>query len=135
LRCGCRRRRRSSGQQRQRIDIALVVGGDADPEVHVRRCRDWIAALADTRDAIALRNVHALADHDLAELQQRHRVAVTRPNRDRMTAVRNAADERDRPSCRCDDGRPDGGADVDTAVLTACVGVAPERERPEHRTI
>jgi hypothetical protein len=137
-RCRSRRRLRWSRarrQQRQRVDVTMLVGRDPDPEVDVRRFRDAIAALADRAEGVAFADLCPLLDRCRLELQQRDRVPVAGSNRHRATAVRNAPDERDRPCRRRAHVAADVGGDVDPAVLAARVGIVAERERAQQRTV
>jgi len=133
-RCGSRRRSgRPRGEQAERVDVAVGIGGDPDAEVDVRRRRDHVGALADVADDRAFRDEAAAQDARRAELQQRHRKAVGGLDRDRPTAARDRADERDRPRGRSKHRAPELGADVDAAMLPARVAVRAERERSQHR--
>ena len=109
----------------------MLLCADANPEVNVRFARDAVAALADTAERVTLVDTRALGHGDLAELQQRHGVAVAGTDRHRAAALRHAPDERHRPGCRRRNDATDVGADVDAAMLAACVRVAAERERAQ----
>jgi hypothetical protein len=113
----------------------VLVGGDADAEVDVRRRGDAVAALPHLPDRLALADVRALRERHCPELQQGHGVAVRGANGDGATAVRNAPDERHRPGGGRANVAADVGGDVDAPVLTTCVGIVAERERAQHRTV
>ena len=142
-RLSCRRlgRRRGLGrsrarrQQRQRVDVPVLVGGDADPEVDVRRLGDAVAALPYLPDRLALSDARTLLERHPLELQQGDGVAVLRANRDGMTAVRDAPDERHSPGGGRANDAADVGRDVDAPVLATCIRVVAERERAQDRTV
>jgi hypothetical protein len=103
--------------------------------VHVRRVRDRVRALADAPHAHALRNRVAAPDRDARELEQRHREAVVRLDRQRAAPVRDRARERDGAADRRMHVFSDGRADVDPTVLPARVRIGPEGERAQHRPV
>jgi hypothetical protein len=83
-RCGRRRRhlgRRTLRQERQRVDVALRVIRSPDAEMNVRHLVLRIAGRADRADCLALGNSVAGRDHDRAQVEERDRVAVLRPDR------------------------------------------------------
>ena len=84
---------------------------------------DLVAARADPGDEGSLLDDLTLRDEDLPELQERHRVAVRRLDRDRLSPARHRPCEGDRAGS----GRPHVGAeltaDVDAPVLPTGVGV------------
>jgi len=94
-----------------------------------------VGALAHVPHGRPLLDDRAANHVDRAELEQGHRIAVGGLDRQSATAVRNRAYERDRAGYRRDDLRADLCADVDAAVLPAGVGIAPERERTDDRTV
>jgi hypothetical protein len=99
----------------------------------VRRRGDRIGTVADDTDDRPLSDAAAAQDTRRGELQQRHRVAVLSLDRDRPTATRDRADERDRAGSRGEHRAAELCADVDTAMLPARVRVRAERERSQHR--
>ena len=131
LRRGRRRRSRVGGQQAQRVDIALRLGGDPDSEMEVRSGRDPVGALAHGADDRALRHDRAAADAERAELEQRDRVAVRGLDRQRAAAARHGAGERDGAGRGRAHLGAHGRAEVDAAVLPARVGVGGEGERAQ----
>ena len=149
-RCGscCRRRRRrrfgrrdGSGrrlrcdarQERERIEVAVVVGIRPDAEVDVRDGQLRRAARADGADRVPLPDRRALRDRHRTEMGEGHGERVPGQDRDRLAAGGNAAGERDDARCRSDDRRAGGAADVDAAVLPARVRMRGiEHERCEH---
>jgi hypothetical protein len=103
--------------------------------VHVRRVRDCVRALADAPNAHAFHNCVAAPDRDARELEEGHREAVTRLDRQRAAAVRDRARERDGAADGRVHGVADGRADVDPAMLAARIGVAAENERAQDRPV
>jgi hypothetical protein len=131
-----RRRRRDAGrQERERIDVSLLLGGASDAEVDVRLARDRVDALTDGADGRALGNRVSAPDGDLAQLEQRDRVAVSRSDRQRPSAARDRADERDGPFARRTNSLTGRRGDVDAAVLAAGVRIGTERERTQHAAV
>jgi hypothetical protein len=139
LRLGNERRRRRGewgrerGQQAERVEVAVGIGGDPDAEMDVRSGRDRIHALADDTDDRPLLDDAAAKHARRAELEQGHGIAVGRLDRDRAAAAGDRADERDRPRGRREHAAADLTCNVDAAVLSARVRVRPERERSQHR--
>jgi hypothetical protein len=113
----------------------VLVGGETNSEVDVRRARHGVSALAYLADRLPLDHLRAFADGHVSELQQRDRVAVAGSDRHRTAAVGNASDERHRSAGRCTDGAADIGGDVDAAVLTTGIGISAEGERSQHCAI
>jgi len=110
-------------KERQRVDVALRIGGHADAQMDVRLRGHGIRALADPRHHGSLVDERAFHHEDLPELEQRDREAVGGLDRHRLPAPGNEAGERD--------GSRRGGADVgaelaahvDAAVLAARVRI------------
>ena len=144
---GCGRSRRGGSRGRgdgyplarreeaQRVEVPVLVVRPPDAEVHVRRVRDRVRALADAPDAHALRNGVAAPDRDARELEESHGEAVTRLDRQRAAAVRDRARERDGAANGRVHGVANGRADVDPAMLAARVGVIAEDERAQDRPV
>jgi hypothetical protein len=133
---GPRCRRRPRGQERQGIDIALVFGGYADPEVDERLGQVDDAARTNGADDRPLCDGLAALDGDRPEVHEGRRITGRQLDRDRLSAGRHGAGEGDdarrrrayRASRRC--------ADVETTVLTARIRVRTiEREGPQDRTV
>jgi hypothetical protein len=93
-----------------------------------------ILALADVADDRALRDCAAGRDDGRAELEQRDCVAVGGQDRDRTTAARNGAGERDASRGRSAHGRADSLTDIDPAMLAGGVAVLGKGERPQDRS-
>jgi hypothetical protein len=136
---GCGRREwcghgshRSPRQEGQRIDVALGVRRDPDPEVD--RGIGRVRRRADGADRRALADGCSAGDRDRAEVDEGHRIAVGSRDRDDAAAVRHLAGERDGAAGRREHALADRTADVDAAVLSAGVrlGVV-EDKRSEHR--
>ncbi|MEO5574845.1 MAG: hypothetical protein ABIR67_06040 [Gaiellaceae bacterium] len=101
----------------------------------VRRGGERILALAHAADDVAFRNTGAARDVDRAELQQRDGVAVGGLNRQRPTAARDRAGERDGAGRGCTYRVAGGRTDVDAAVLPGRIGVRRHGERPQDGTL
>jgi hypothetical protein len=122
-RCGRRHGRHERGQERERIEVAVVVGRGAHAEVDVRHRQLRRAARADRADQVALRHRRALRDRRRSEMCEGHGERVWSQDRDGRAARRHAAGERDDAGGGRDDGGAGRGADVDATVLPAHVGV------------
>jgi hypothetical protein len=109
-------------QEEQGVEVSLLVGEQADPELHVGHRVRRHAARADGRHRLALGHGRALADQERAEMQQRDRIAVGRLDRDRQPVRGDAADERDGSRGWREHGASEWPLEVDAAVL-------PRRER------
>jgi len=94
---------------------------------------DRIGAVAAATDEGALLHGRSACDQRLGELEQRDRVAVGGLDRERPSALRERAHEGDGSGRGREHVGSDGRAEVDAAVLPACVRIGTERERPQHR--
>jgi hypothetical protein len=103
--------------------------------VDVRRGRDLVLALADLADDSTLRDRAASGDGDRSELEERDGVSVGRLDRHGPAAARDGADEGNGTRGGSADGVAHGAGDVGAAVLAGSIGVRPEREGPQHRTV
>jgi hypothetical protein len=130
-----RRRRRPRREEEQRVDVALLVGGDADPEIDVWLGKLRDAARTDGPDRRPLCEICAAHDTDRAEVDERDRVSGRCLNRHCLATGWNGSREGHCAGGRCDDRRADRRADVDAAMLAGRVRVAPERERPQDRAV
>ena len=132
-RFGRRGRKRLRRQERERVDVALVVRGPAQAEVHegLREVED--AAGPDGAHACALCYRRAALDVDRAQMHKGRRVAGSGLDRHGLAAGRHRAGERDDTAGGRRDVTAGGGAEVDTAVLSSSVRMRPiEREGPQH---
>jgi hypothetical protein len=124
----------SRGQERQRIDVAVRLGGHANTEVHVRLTLLGLATRADRGHDVPFLDSSAGHHADRADVDERDRVAVRSANRHAEPFVRHLAGERDDAG----GGRAEAGAgrapDVDPAMLAAGVGVVVGRERSQDRS-
>ena len=133
-----RRCTRGRGQEAERIEIALVVGGRADAEVHVGDVELRHAARPHRAHDSTLRDGGAARDGYRAEMGETDRETVRRLDRHALPARRHRAREADGPCCGSDDGRPVGRADRDAAMLARVVGMPaverkPLQDRPVNR--
>lgn len=130
------RRRVARGQDRERVDVAVVVRGRPHAEVDVRFRHFWHTARADRPDDVSLAHDDAAHHVDRAQVRERDGEAVGRLDRQALAARRHRARERDRPGPRRAHGPTRRGrAHVNAAVLAARVGVAAEDERAQHRSV
>lgn len=120
-------------KQRQRIDVALRIARRTNAEVHVRLT---VASSARHRDSVSLTHCLTASHLDRAEVKQGCRVAVRRPDRDRLAAARNGADKRDSAVGRRKHRSPGRSSEIDAAMLPRLVRRrVVEVERPEHRAV
>jgi hypothetical protein len=105
-----------SRQELQRIEVALRLRGDADPQVNVRLRQLDLARRADRPHAVTLGERRALGDRDRAKVGQRDGVPVGRRDRETLARGRDGAREGHRPGRGRDDARARGRADVDAAM-------------------
>jgi len=138
---GCRpglrrgRRRRSGAPRRQeahRVEVALLVGRDANSEVHVGLCRFRVIGRPDRADRAPLHDGRPLPDRGRGQVGQRDRVAVGGLDRDDETVPGHLPGEADRPAGSGADTRAARPGDVEPAVLPRRVRVRAEAERPQH---
>ena len=118
-----RRGRHARRQQRQRVDVALVVVGVPNTEMDVRPAHLGVSAGTDRPDAVALGDCRALRHHGRPQMCQRHRPAVAGLDRHRLPAARHGADEADDARCGRTNLLARIAADVDAAMLTCPVRV------------
>jgi hypothetical protein len=121
-------------KQRLRIDVALILVGVANAELHVRPGNLGVSARADSRDHITLGDRRALCHRDRSELRQRHRPPVGGEDRQRLPIARNRPRKRDQTPGGGLDGRPGIASDIDPSMLARRVWAGRiERERKQHR--
>jgi hypothetical protein len=138
---GRRRGRRCFGdrprrQERQRVDVTLLLACQPNAEVDVRLAHVDDAARSDGPDVDALGDVRAAPDTDRAEVDERGRVPRRRLDRDGLAAGRNCAGERHHALGRRDDVRARRRREIDTAVLSRSVRMrAVERERAQYGAV
>ena len=126
----------TGGQERQRVDVSLLLRRHADAEVDVGLRQLDGAAGPDSADDGALAHDRAPRDPDRPEMDKRRRVTERRLDRNGLAAGRHRAREGDDSPRRRDDLRPRGSAQVDPAVLSACVRMRTvEGERSQHRAV
>jgi hypothetical protein len=127
---------RPSGQERQRIDVALILGRHPHAEVDERLRAVDDAARPDRPDNGAFGDERSALHADRAEMDERGRVPERRLDRDGLAPVRHGSGERDGASRRREHLRAGRCAQVDATVLTPRVRVRTvERERPQDGTI
>ena len=129
---------RGSGARKevQRIEVALRVRRRAEPEVDVRLREVGVAGRTGGSHDDTLVHRGPAPDAERAELQQRHRRAGRRPDRERLPAARNRPRERHDAGGRRPHVLSEGRADVDAAVLSGCIRVvAIEGKAAEDRAV
>jgi hypothetical protein len=128
---------RHSAHRKQRlgVHVALLVGRDAHAEVDVRLRPVGLAARAHGGHGRPLGDRITPANPNRAEMLQRHRVPVRGTDRERHAALRHRACKRHRAGRRSPHVRAQIARDVDAAMLTACIRIAPEDKRTEHSPV
>jgi hypothetical protein len=121
-------RLRRSGHRARRqvaewIDVALRLGRETDPQVHIGACDLGVAARADRADRVPLGDRRILRDANRAEVRERDGEPVGRGDRDAPARARDRAGEGHRPGGRRTHGRTCLGGDVDPAMLARGVRV------------
>jgi hypothetical protein len=138
---GCRRSRPGLGQrpgrqERQRIHVALLIGGPAYSEIHVRLGQIDRSARADRADDRAFVDGSSARDTDRAQVDERRGVAEGGLDRDGLPAGRDRAGEGDDTLRRGDDVCAGRSADVEAAMLAGGVRVrVVERKGPQERAL
>lgn len=121
------------GKKRQRVDVAVRFGGQADPEVDVRLDPLGVAARADRADGLSFLDRSPCRHADRSEMDERDRVAVGRANRQAEPFARKLPGKRhDARRGSLDVGACVSG-DVDPTMLAARVRIVLGDERAEHR--
>jgi hypothetical protein len=122
-------------EQRERVDVAVRFGGQANAEVDVRLSPLGVPARADRAHDLAFRDRGARSHADRSEMDERDRVAVGRANRQAQPFVRQLSDEGGDAGCGGLDVGTRGRRDVDSAVLAACIRVVLGGKRSQHRAL
>jgi hypothetical protein len=123
-RTGCR-------QERQRVDVAVRISCEPDPQVHVRLRALGLAARADRADDISFVDLCPDGHADGPQVDERDRPALGGANGQAEALLRQPARERDDPARRRPDVRARRRADVHPTMLAARVRIAVEDERPQ----
>jgi hypothetical protein len=118
-----------SRKQRERVHVAVRIGGQANAEVEVGLRPLSLAARADRAHDLAFLNRGPGAHSDRAEVDERDRVAIGGANRQAQALTGQLPDERGDACRRSPDLRTRRGRDVDSPVLAACVGISFGDER------
>jgi hypothetical protein len=122
-------------KKRERIEVAVRVGGQADAEVDVGLRPFHVAARADRAHHLALLDRRARSHADRPEMDQRDGISVGRPDRETEPLMRELPDEGDDARGRGANVRTGRRGDVDSTVLAAGVGVVLGDERPQHGAV
>jgi hypothetical protein len=123
------------GQERERVEIPLLLRGAPNAQVNVRLARDRVGALADRADTFPLGDLISTLHGGRSELEQRHRIPVAGADRQRPSARGNGPDERHGPRGGCAHRLAECAGDVDPAVLSSRVRVRAEDEGSEQRSV
>lgn len=143
-RCRLRRRLRRPGlrlprgprrEQRERIQVAVRIGRQADTEMDIWLSPLGLAARPDGAHDIALFNRRSGAHTDRAEVDERDGVAVGGANRQTEPLVRQLARERDDAQSRRPDVAGHRRRHVDPTVLAAGIRVVLCDERAQHGAV
>jgi hypothetical protein len=116
-----RRRLGAAWQQGERVDVALRLCGDSNPEMHVGLCLLRVTGRPDRPSGVALGDGGALMGDDRAQVRQRDDEPVGRRDRDGLARRRDGSGERHRAGRGRKDRAAGVPADVDPAVLPAAV--------------
>ena len=123
-------------QERERIDVALLVASSADAEMDVGHRQLVVARRTNRADDLPFRDGLSTPNRVRAQVHERDRVPVRRLDRDGLALVRDSSGEGDRPRGRRGDLDPRWRSDVDATVLPGVVRMAlVEREKRQHRPV
>jgi hypothetical protein len=125
-------RRGSSGQERDRVDVPLLVRCPPHAQVEVRLRPVGLSARPGRRDHVSFDDGVSPADKERSEVLHHDRVAVRGPDGQGLAPLRHRAGERHDARCgRAHVGAVVGG-DVEPPMLPAGVRIVAEHERPQH---
>jgi hypothetical protein len=133
-----RRRRRSGlpdGQQRQRVEIPVRIGGQADAQMDVWLRSLGLAARADRSHDLPFADRRSNGQGDRSQVDEGDRIPVLGADRQAEPLARKPAGVGDDPRGRSAYLGSRRSADVDAAVLAARIRVVAGDERPEHRPL
>jgi hypothetical protein len=119
-------------KQGQRIDISVRLGGEPNSEVEGGDAHFRTGELGRS-DHVPLLQRSACAHGDGAQVQERDRIAVLGPQRDRPPAAGNRSCESDHTRNRCEHLLSRRRRDVDAPMLPGPVRVGVDVERPQDR--
>jgi hypothetical protein len=120
-------------EQRQRVGVALLVGGNAHSEMHVRLVELGRSTGPDGAYYRSLSDSRTLLDRYRPKMGQRYGVAVRRLDGDHLPARGNGPAERHSASRGGDDLGPSRARHVDPTMLAGRILVASiKRERPQN---
>jgi hypothetical protein len=122
-------------QERQGIEITLVLRRQPHAQVDVRLIDLAVAARPDRPDRRAFRHRRVPGHADRAEMSERDGVSVERLDRDALSRRRNRAGEGDGSRSRCEHRRTFRAFDVDAPMLPGGIRMGGiELKGAEHRT-
>jgi len=122
-------------EERERIDVTVWIGGQANAEMDVRLGPLGIAARADGADDLPLLDRRPHTHADRPQVDERDRIPVRGANRQAQPFVRKPAREGHDPARGSTDIRAARRADVDAPVLAPGVRVFVGDERSQHRAV
>jgi hypothetical protein len=129
------RRRRPRREERERIEVPVLVAREADPEMDVRLV-DLRAARADAGDGRSLLHACSATRLQRSEMRQRDAVAVERSNAEREPVAGRRPCERDLAAHGRCDGAPGHACDIDPSMLPRQLRLRTvEREGPQHGSV
>jgi hypothetical protein len=115
-------------QQRQRVEVAVLIRRDSHSEVDVRLCVLGVAARAGRPQRRSFLENRFAGDADGAQVDEGDRVAVCGLDGDRTPSARDRAGEADDARSGRAHGRTGGRGHVDAAMLATRVGILSESE-------
>lgn len=127
--------RRPCREKRERVDIPVRIGGQANAEVDVGLGPLGLAARADGAHDLPFLDRRPSPYPDRSEVHERDRVALGGANRQAEPLVRKLPDERRDARCRSPDFGTCGRRNVDSPMLAARVRIPFCDERSQHQTV
>lgn len=115
-------------EESQRVEVPVRICSHANSEIHMRLRELGLTARPNDADDVSFADLLISSDAHCAELQQRDRVAVSRPDGDRAAARRHRAGEGHPSAGRRDYRSAERRPDVDSAMLAPGIRVSAEVE-------
>jgi hypothetical protein len=124
--------RTACGKEPERVEVAVLVGRDANAEMDIGNRPLRVARRTDRADLRPFCDRRVALHGKVAEVDEGHGVTVGRLDRDARTVARSGAGERDRSAVRREHPFAGLAADVDTPMLARGVRISSEAEGAEH---
>jgi hypothetical protein len=119
-------------EERERVEVAVLVARETDPEMHVQLVDLRRTAHADATDDRSLLHAYTAPYCERAEMRERDAVARRRSNAERESVARRSSGVRDDAVRRRHDRRTTCARNVDPTVLAGELRLrAIEQKRPE----